>query len=988
MRSGARWQVAGAVVRQVTSARQQRGACLTRGDRGVGMGREVERVSEPGGIDVTDDPARHCQHRGVGVRHRDRVADAAHRAEVVGAVADKHHALERDPEVGGHRPDRVPLVHAGGRHVDEERVRHDGRRRPGQLEAGVSLGEDRGLVVGRCEPLGADESSGQRLERTRSEGYTEQPSVLAGPRSRALDGIFGVGVQLQNPARRARPRHEGGRRIRGKASRQRLAVSSVQDARAVLEDVPSVAVETRRVRQGVAKAGPAGAEGKTDSLGARTLDGGPDRREHGARRADERTVDVDADKANHPQSLAQDDGEGTRRRRRDSRVVSAVTLLTGSEPPRNATARLPRGRVPRAAPPRRIRSRLSTPSQFALAARGIRLFARPNARRVCLTLALALAVAVASAYEPLLLKLVVDRLVAAGSASGGTARHALVGVIAIFAAVLAGRILGAAWVTTSSCAVRLNMEYQLRARVAAKLSVLSSKTHGEIGTGGLRYAVDESAPQTARAFSDVAFRLLPMLAYVAVAAWGMSRLDGAIAAAVLCLAPIPALVALAAKRIQAKRDRMLHGFWIRVWSGYTELLNGMGTVRAFGMERVEERRLMRRMKWAFSSIQRGVHIDARVTVAAGLAELAARVVVLTLGGVLVVRGELTVGALLAFLGYVGGVFSPIQQIVDLYPTARKAGVALESVFNVLDAEEEAPDVAGAVPCAPIRGEIRFEGVRFGYRANHTALDDFDVTVAPGETVALVGPSGSGKSTVFRLLHRVHNPNSGRVLIDGQDLRTLAIATVRQQFGVVPQDVVLFNDSVAANIAYGRPTAPRAEVMAAAMAANAHGFIISLPDGYDTKVGEGGRALSGGQRQRLAIARAFLMRPAVLLFDEATAALDTESEQAVQDALRTFRRGRTTFIIAHRLNTVRDADRILVVSEGRIVGDGRHEALVASCPEYARLVRHQLGVEAAEETAPAADADARDAAASEPPPGCDAESLMKHDGHSARTDLAA
>ena len=582
------------------------------------------------------------------------------------------------------------------------------------------------------------------------------------------------------------------------------------------------------------------------------------------------------------------------------------------------------------------------------------MFVRPNARRIVLTLILGVAVSVASGYEPLLLRLVVDRLAAVSVAHdyGPAARHALVGVVALFAAVLTGRLLGAAWVTTSSCAVRLNMEYQMRSLVAAKLSVLSSKTHGEIGTGGLRFAVDESAPQTARAFSDVAFRLLPTLAYVSVAAWGMSRLDGSITAAVLCLAPIPALVALAGKRIQAKRDRMLHGFWIRIWSGYTELLNGMGTVRAFAMERTEERRLMRRMKWAFASIQRGVHIDARVTVAAGLAELAARVIVLTLGGWLVVKGELTVGALLAFLGYVGGVFAPIQQIVDLYPTTRKAAVAMESVFHVLDAEEEAPDIAGAAPCPPIEGRITFERVSFGYRDQQRALDDFDVTVEPGETVALVGPSGSGKSTVFRLLQRVHNPNAGRVLIDGRDLRELQVATVRQQFGVVPQDVVLFNDSVAANIAYGRPNAPREQVIAAAMAANAHEFIMKLPDGYDTRVGEGGRALSGGQRQRVAIARAFLVNPSVLLFDEATAALDTESEVAVQEALQAFRRGRTTFIIAHRLNTVRDADRILVVSEGRIVGDGRHEQLVASCPAYARLVKHQLSLDASRDDEPA------------------------------------
>jgi ATP-binding cassette subfamily B protein len=602
---------------------------------------------------------------------------------------------------------------------------------------------------------------------------------------------------------------------------------------------------------------------------------------------------------------------------------------------------------------------LSIHSQLGLAARGVRLFAAPNARRIGLTLVLSLAVSVASAYEPLLLKLVVDRLGVASTvgANGHAARQALIAVVGLFAAVLTGRILGAAWVSTSNCAVRLNMEYQVRSRVAAKLSVLSSKTHGEIGTGGLRYAIDESAPQTARAFADIVFRLFPTIAYVVVAAWGMTRLDGAISAAVLCLAPIPALVALVAKRAQTRRDRMLHSFWMRIWGGYTEMLNGMGTVRAFGMERVEERRLMRRMRWAFASIQRGVHVDARVTVAAGLAELAARVVVLTLGGFLVVRGELTVGSLLAFLGYVGGVFAPIQQMVDLYPTARKAGVALESVFRVLDAEEEAPNVANAKRCPPIRGQVAFEGVSFGYREKQRALDNFDVVVNPGETVALVGPSGSGKSTVFRMLQRVHNPSDGRVLIDGEDLRTLEIASVRQQFGVVPQDVVLFNDSIAANISYGRPTAKRPEVMAAAMAANAHEFIMRLPQGYDTRVGEGGRGLSGGQRQRIAIARAFLVDPAVLLFDEATAALDTESEEAVQEALRAFRRGRTTFIIAHRLNTVRDADRILVVSDGRIVGDGRHDSLVACCPAYARLVRHQLGADApvpeAEPVAPAA-----------------------------------
>ncbi|MEO7711289.1 MAG: ABC transporter ATP-binding protein [Gemmatimonadaceae bacterium] len=580
--------------------------------------------------------------------------------------------------------------------------------------------------------------------------------------------------------------------------------------------------------------------------------------------------------------------------------------------------------------------------QLGPARRAMHLFVRPNLRRVSLTFVLSLAVATAAASEPLLLMQVVDRLAGAPPSAADSTLRAIVGGVALFALVLTCRILGAAWVTTSTWAVRLNLEYQLRSRVAAKMSVLSARTQSEMGTGGLRYAIDSSSPQTAGAFTDMAFKLVPTLVYVSLAAWGMARLDGAITAIILCLLPVPALVAAVASRQQRRRERMQHAFWKRLWSGYTERLHGMGTVRAFAREHDEEKRLMRRIRWAFASIQRGVHVDARTTVAAGIAELTARVVVLCLGGWLVVRGELTVGSLLALLGYVSGVFAPVQQLVDLYPTLRKAHVALTSVFQVLDAEEESPDIAGASACPPITGEIRFERVSFEYRSGRKALDDFDVTIPAGETVALVGPSGSGKTTILQLLQRIHNPTSGRVLIDGRDLRALLIATVRRQYGAVPQDVVLFNDSVAANISYGRPSATREEVMAAAMAANAHEFILDLAKGYDTRVGEGGRSLSGGQRQRIAIARAFLVDPAVLLLDEATAALDTKSERAVQDALRSLRRGRTTFIVAHRLNTVRDADRILVIAEGRVIGSGKHDELLSTCTTYATLVEHQMG----------------------------------------------
>ena len=597
----------------------------------------------------------------------------------------------------------------------------------------------------------------------------------------------------------------------------------------------------------------------------------------------------------------------------------------------------------------------SSAEPSALARRALALFVRPVARRAGLTLGVAVAVALASATEPLVLRHLIDFLAGVGAAGSvgapppATLRALWSGVGAV-ALVMALRVLGQSRVTVGVWKVRLGIEYQLRSRVAAKFSVLSGRTQAEIGTGGLRYAIEQSAPQTAVAFTDLAYRLVPTLVYVSVAAWGMLRLERTIAVAVLCLVPIPAGVAALAARAQTARARAHQSFFTRLWAWYDEVLHGMGTVRAFANERHEERRFMRRTRWAFASIHRGVHMDAQVTAAAGLSELAARAVVLGYGGWLVVRGGLSLGGLLALWGYVGGVFAPVALLVEVYPALRKARVALGAVFAVLDAEEEAPDVLGAVPAPALAGRVTFEGVSFAYdggTGGRRALDAFDVDIAPGSTVALVGPSGSGKSTVLRLLQRVHQPTAGRVLLDGHDLRGLQAASVRRQLGVVPQEVVLFAGSVAANIAYGRPSATRAEVEAAARAANAHDFILGLPNGYEHHLAEGGRGLSGGQRQRVAIARAFLVDPAVLLLDEATAALDTESERLVQAALRDLRRGRTTFVVAHRLNTIRDADRILVLRDGRVVGDGTHEQLLAACPTYQGLAREQMGTGSAD-----------------------------------------
>jgi ATP-binding cassette, subfamily B, bacterial len=277
----------------------------------------------------------------------------------------------------------------------------------------------------------------------------------------------------------------------------------------------------------------------------------------------------------------------------------------------------------------------------------------------------------------------------------------------------------------------------------------------------------------------------------------------------------------------------------------------------------------------------------------------------------------------------------------VYQTLRRAVVSLASVFAIIEAEDQVPDAPDARDAGHVRGEVVFEGVSFGYEPARPVLVDIDLRVAPGELVALVGPSGGGKSTLTGLLQRHHDPQRGRISVDGVDIRGFTQRSLRRNISVVMQDALLFDDTIAANIAYGRPDASAAAVQAAARAANAHEFIAAMPSGYEARVGERGCLLSAGQRQRIAIARALLKDPPVVVLDEATSALDAESEALVQEALERLLRGRTTFVIAHRLSTVVRADRIVVLRGGRIHQLGSHRDLAAHASGYyATLVELQ------------------------------------------------
>jgi ATP-binding cassette subfamily B protein len=326
-------------------------------------------------------------------------------------------------------------------------------------------------------------------------------------------------------------------------------------------------------------------------------------------------------------------------------------------------------------------------------------------------------------------------------------------------------------------------------------------------------------------------------------------------------------------------------------------------------------------------------------------------------GVGVVNGTMTVGEFVLVNAYLLQLYQPLNMLGFMYREVKQALVDMESMFRLLRVEREIQDKPGAQPMAATGGAVEFRNVDFRYEARRPILHDVSFSVPAGKTVAIVGPSGAGKSTISRILFRFYDVESGSVRIDGQDIRDVTQDSLRRAIGIVPQDTVLFNDTLFYNIAYGRPGATREEVDEAARLAHLQQFIAHLPDGYDTKVGERGLKLSGGEKQRVAIARTILKRPRILIFDEATSALDTHTEKEIQANLREVSVERTTLVIAHRLSTIIDADEIIVLEKGRIVERGRHAALLERDGVYAALWRRQQEAARGEEAEKIAEGDA-------------------------------
>lgn len=381
--------------------------------------------------------------------------------------------------------------------------------------------------------------------------------------------------------------------------------------------------------------------------------------------------------------------------------------------------------------------------------------------------------------------------------------------------------------------------------------------------------------------------------------------------------------------------------WERMLTTLTEKIGSIDVVKAFAHEQHEIEHFKQKERDRFTVSMRQTQLNRILGSSSGFIRMVGTATILWYGGRLVLGRDLKPGELLAFYSYLGSLYDPAVRVVDFNVQLQWASAAIDRVFETLDTRADIVDAPDAVQLSTVKGQIKFDNVTFGYDPENPVLKSINFSVEPGQMIALVGPSGAGKSTMVNLLARFYDVTNGRIMIDGHDLRKIRIESLRRHIGFVSQETILFSVSLKENIRYGRKDASDEEVIAAAKAADLHDFIMELPEGYDTKIGEDGIKLSGGQKQRMSIARALLADPRILILDDATSALDSHTEANVQAALSELMKGRTSFVIAHRLSTILSADRILVVSEGQIVDAGTHAELITRPGVYQDLYNEQF-----------------------------------------------
>ena len=562
-------------------------------------------------------------------------------------------------------------------------------------------------------------------------------------------------------------------------------------------------------------------------------------------------------------------------------------------------------------------------------------FAAPFKKSVACIFVLTLFIAAINAVEPVIMGQIFNWI---GQQKDLNALFRGVGILASLAL---GREIFTAFSNWFTWNTRLGIHYRLLEATVGRLHRMPLKLQRSEGVGAIIAKLDRSIQGFIGAVSQILFNIFPAVLYLGISIFIMVRLNWKMALLVLCFAPIPAFIAALASPEQVRRERTLLDQWAKIYGRFNEVLSGILTVRSFAMEDVEKNRFLEDVHRANQVVSRGVGLDTGYGAATNVVVAAARLASIGYGGYLVIQDEIDIGTLVAFLWYVGGLFGPVQGLTGIYQTVQKASVSLDEIFAILDVQEHLGDSPHAKDVIELKGHVAFKDVHFNYEQGHRQLiNGINLEVQPGETIAIVGPSGSGKTTMMALLMRFYDPTQGAIYVDGEDLRALKQSSLRKHIGVVLQEPLLFNDSIKNNIAYGRPDATLPQIEAAAKAANAHHFIAHLPDKYETEVGERGSRLSVGERQRLTIARALIKDPEIIILDEATSSLDAESEALVQEALERLMKGRTTFVIAHRLSTVVNAHRIVVLKDGTVAEIGRHDELMARDGYYAFLVKRQ------------------------------------------------
>ncbi|MGE6470980.1 ABCB family ABC transporter ATP-binding protein/permease [Serratia proteamaculans] len=542
---------------------------------------------------------------------------------------------------------------------------------------------------------------------------------------------------------------------------------------------------------------------------------------------------------------------------------------------------------------------------------------------------------------PLAYKAMIDAL------SGETARMLAIplGLILAYGVARIGGALFEELRNVMFVHVSQNATRLLGLRVFRQLHALSLRFHLERQTGGLSLSIERGTQAVATVLSRLLFSIFPILfeiTLVSVIMWHL--LNGWFALAILATVGCYILFTVMAVRWRTRFRRELNQANADTNSKSIDSLLNYETVKYFGNENFEADRFnMSRRLYEYAAIKNqfsftAINLGQTAIISIGL------IVMMAMAAQGIVQGRMTVGDFVLVNAYLLQLYQPLNFFGFIYAEVRQALIDMENMFDLLQEEQEIVDKPDAKALQLSAGEVSFDAVSFGYDVRRPILKNVSFTIPAGNTVAIVGASGAGKSTLSRLLFRFYDVSSGAVSIDGQDIRDLKQASLRAAIGIVPQDTVLFNDTLGYNIGYGKTGSSQEEIERAARLAHIHEFIVSLPDGYETRVGERGLKLSGGEKQRVAIARTILKNPAILVFDEATSALDTQTEREIQAHLREVSRDHTTLVIAHRLSTVVEADEIIVLEAGEIVERGRHDALLASNGRYAAMWQSQYNDE--------------------------------------------